>query len=621
MSAKTFLRWLLGVLLLAGLALLGLLPTLTPPSSAPRVVPTIACGNVSFSGTDYRTGYAPNGIAVGDFTSDGISDLVVINFGDATGAMLRGNGDGSFQPALNFETRQNPRSMAAGDFDRDGYLDLVTTDYDYGSNPSNMNLLTGDGTGRFSLSTPIPAGSYPGTILAADFNRDGKLDLVFTDDTAGIFIQLGNGDGTFAMAHQLAAGNYPIGVAIVDLNSDGILDLAEAGLKDDRGSVAILFGYGDGTFAVPTNYDGLPTTVSLAVADVNRDGKPDLILATTNEPVGDGVAILLNDGSGRFGKFQFYPVVGRSYWVSVGDFNGDAAPDLSVAAGDNSVFIFMGNGDGSFAAPTNLPDFVHPTTIAVADLNVDGKMDMAVANSGSYTLTVLLNNCVPLPTLTPLPATHTATAAPPSVTASPTAVAVTASATSCTVQFSDVAATDYFYGAVRALACRGVVSGYSDGSFRPYAETTRAQLAKIVTLGFGLPIQIPAAGTTFADVGRDSVFWPYVETLAARGIVSGYACGSQAAEPCNVAQQPYYRPSLAVRRDQLAKIVVGAAGWPLINPPTGRFSDVTPGSTFYRWVETAAQQGILSGYSDGTFRPAHSALRGQIAKLVYGATP
>ncbi|MDQ2807818.1 MAG: S-layer homology domain-containing protein, partial [Chloroflexota bacterium] len=142
------------------------------------------------------------------------------------------------------------------------------------------------------------------------------------------------------------------------------------------------------------------------------------------------------------------------------------------------------------------------------------------------------------PNLTASPTTTVSVT--PSLTASPT---TTVSATPCTVQFRDVAAADYFYAAVQALACRGAVSGYSDGSFRPYAETSRAQLAKIVTLGFVLPLQTPPAGATFADVPSDTVFWPYVETLAARGIVSGYACGSSAAEPCNAQHQHITDPA------------------------------------------------------------------------------
>lgn len=189
----------------------------------------------------------------------------------------------------------------------------------------------------------------------------------------------------------------------------------------------------------------------------------------------------------------------------------------------------------------------------------------------------------------------------------------------------------YFYTPVTYLACHGVVSGYGDGTFRPYNPTTRGQMVKIVIAGFQRPVTTPAAGGyTFADVPPAAAFFPYIETAAALQVVSGYLCGGPG-EPCDSQRRPYFRPNASVTRGQLAKIVVTGAGWPLRPPATGRFADVLPGSAFYSFVETAACYGIVSGYTcggpgepcDGArrpyFRPAAPATRGQIAKIVYGA--
>src|SRR5206468_6988923 len=106
------------------------------------------------------------------------------------------------------------------------------------------------------------------------------------------------------------------------------------------------------------------------------------------------------------------------------------------------------------------------------------------------------------------------------------AVCVTPSPTPCALSFSDVHSTDYFYQPVLYLACHGVISGYGDGTFRPYANTTRAQMVKIVVLGFNKPIITPpAGGNTFADVPTTFPFFAVIETAAADQIVSGYACG------------------------------------------------------------------------------------------------
>src|SRR5207253_201834 len=174
----------------------------------------------------------------------------------------------------------------------------------------------------------------------------------------------------------------------------------------------------------------------------------------------------------------------------------------------------------------------------------------------------------------PLP--PTATALPPTPTRTP----VMPSATPCTISFTDVHPTDYFYNPVLYLACHGVVSGYADGTFRPYNQTTRSQMVKIVVLGFALPITTPAGGAyTFADVPPTFPFFAVIETAAGRGIVNGYACGGPG-EPCDSQHRPYFRPYNNVTRGQLSKIDVLAATWILQNPATGSFADVLPGSAF-----------------------------------------
>ncbi len=256
-----------------------------------------------------------------------------------------------------------------------------------------------------------------------------------------------------------------------------------------------------------------------------------------------------------------------------------------------------------------------------------------VSSSATPTVMVTLTATVPATATVPVATTATATVrTSPTASPIPTTPSGTVSPTPCAVQFSDV--TDaglYYYTPVLALACRGVISGYSDGTFRPFNLTTRAQLAKIVVLAFNLPPSTPPAGSqTFADVPPANVFYGLIETAAARGLVSGYGCGgvdpqSGAAEPCDSRARPYYRPTSNVTRGQVTKITVLAAGWPLLQPATPRFNDVAPDNVFYPFIETAVCHGILSGYNDGSFRPAANATRGQIAKIAYlavtGAPP
>lgn len=223
-----------------------------------------------------------------------------------------------------------------------------------------------------------------------------------------------------------------------------------------------------------------------------------------------------------------------------------------------------------------------------------------------YAFTHRNHHLYPAPSSTPRATVRaTATATPnPTPPATPTPNP-TGTATPCPLTFTDVHPTDYFYTAVQYLYCHGIISGYSDNTFRPYANTTRGQLCKIIVLAEGWQQVCPSPGH-FTDVPPGDTFYCYVETAYAHGIVSGYADGT-------------FRPGNNVTRGQLCKIVVLAQAWADACPPPGHFTDVPPSNPFFCYVETAYSHGIISGYADGTFRPGSPATRGQICKIVYEA--
>jgi hypothetical protein len=217
----------------------------------------------------------------------------------------------------------------------------------------------------------------------------------------------------------------------------------------------------------------------------------------------------------------------------------------------------------------------------------------------------------PLPVATVPTALASATASPnPTFTVTPDATGSpgvpspqpTAVPTLCASGFSDVQPSDWFYGPVQWMVCGGLVSGYSDGTFRPGNNATRSQIAKIVVLAAGWPLQDPQA-PAFVDVPPGSAFYNYVETAFNHGIISGYDDGT-------------FRPGNNVTRGQLCKIVVLARGWTLSTPSEPTFSDVPADSPFFSYVETAAYRAVVSGYGDGTFRPGNLATRAQLSKIV-----
>ncbi|HYP39929.1 MAG TPA: S-layer homology domain-containing protein, partial [Chloroflexia bacterium] len=199
-------------------------------------------------------------------------------------------------------------------------------------------------------------------------------------------------------------------------------------------------------------------------------------------------------------------------------------------------------------------------------------------------------------------------------------------ATVCTVSFTDVPQNSTFYTYIKCLACRGVIGGYTDGTFRPNNPVTRGQLAKIVSLSAGY--EDMHGEQTFEDAPVGSTFHLFIEQLAARGIIGGYPCGGPG-EPCvGPGDRPYFRPNSQVTRGQTAKIVALAAR--MAAPPTGSrtFEDVPVGSTFYEWIERMGLEGIIGGYPCGGpgepcgpenrpyFRPGNNVTRGQAAKIV-----
>jgi hypothetical protein len=227
-------------------------------------------------------------------------------------------------------------------------------------------------------------------------------------------------------------------------------------------------------------------------------------------------------------------------------------------------------------------------------------------------------------TLAPTRTVHTVV---PTNTPMITAISTpTAAATSCPITFTDVPNTHTFYANVRCLACRGIISGYADGTFKPDNLVTRGQLAKIVSNAANFT-ESPGA-QIFQDVAPDHPFYEWINRLTNRGYMSGYTCGSPG-EPC-VNNRPYFRPFANATRGQTSKIVANAAMIETNIPPTQQsFEDVPPTQTFWLWIERLAARGVMGGYQCGGpgepcilpanrayFRPNNNVTRGQSAKIV-----
>ena len=191
--------------------------------------------------------------------------------------------------------------------------------------------------------------------------------------------------------------------------------------------------------------------------------------------------------------------------------------------------------------------------------------------------------------------------------------------------FSDVPLGSPYYQFVQCLACQGIISGYSDGTFHPNHNMTRGEIAKMVSNGAGFTDDV-AGRWTYADVPNTNPFWLWIERLALHEVVNGYQCGGPG-EPCDDQQRPYFRWTGDTTRAQLAKIASNAAGYNNV-PATQTFTDVPPTHPLYLWVERLAERSVIGGYPCGGagepcdnqqrpyFRPGTTVTRGQASKVV-----
>ena len=334
--------------------------------------------------------------SLGDFNGDGKPDVAGIGIGNPSNgnsvdivSVALGRGDGSFlsspQISINCQCRDAfaDVDILIGDLNGDGISDLVymQTFPQFGT---VLATLMGQGGGAYSAPVTFPGpGGTIANLAGGDFNNDGKLD--FAVSGAAIEVFLGNGDGTFHSTAEYGPQNSPF-VAAADVNGDGKLDLVTA--DGTAKTVSVLLGNGDGTFGFATSFPVGNSANSLVVGDFNKDGKPDLAVAT-----GSSVAVLLGTGDGTFGTAVEYNAGAGGTNVAVGDLNHDGNLDLVVSnSSSNYVSVLLGKGDGTFSPPVNIAVGGAPTTIALSDFNLDGNQDIAVYNSDWGDIAVLLGN-------------------------------------------------------------------------------------------------------------------------------------------------------------------------------------------------------------------------------------
>jgi hypothetical protein len=364
-------------------------------SVALLATPTSASAGVTFASSTVPVGHSPDAVATGDFNRDGILDLVTANEGDDDVSVLLGSGGSHFRVGSSPRVGNDPVSVAVRDLNRDGALDLVTANYA----DSTISVLLGSGSGSFTPGPATAVALHPSTVAIGDFNGDSIPDLVTAShDNATVSVLIGDGTGRFpAVSTVPTSGHDPWSVAVGDLTGDGNLDLVTADNAD--ADVSIMAGSGSSTLIF--NYGQASTGVnphSVALGDFNADGYLDLAVAN----FADGtVNTLLNGGVGNFagaGPTSTFIVGAGPISVATGDLDGDGKIDIATAnTDDGTVSVLLGTGHGPFTAGPTQAVGLGPYSVALADLNADRAPDLAIANSDDDTVSVLRN----APTATP----------------------------------------------------------------------------------------------------------------------------------------------------------------------------------------------------------------------------
>jgi FG-GAP-like repeat/Bacterial Ig-like domain (group 3) len=395
-------------------------------AQAPRLrFAKVATYNTGLSGGGL-TGANP--VAIADVNGDGKTDLVVVE-GDSMFSVLLGNGDGTFQAPVSYSSGgPSAYSVAIADLNGDGKLDVVFAG-DVTGREVVVGVLLGNGDGTFQ--TPViystGTGGYD-SVAIADLNGDGYADVVVASECldcahganpGGVSVLLGNGDGTFQAPTNYGSGGWDASsVAIADLNGDGYPDLAVSNLCElsancptdgaPPGEVSVLLGNGDGTFQTPVSYSsGGSWATSVGIGALSGGGYPDLVATNLFVPEDAfALGVLLGNGNGTFqAPVPYAETSPFANFVAIADVNGDGYLDLVVAntcelnnrkcghpGYHGGVAVLLGNGDGTFQGPINYssggPDAM---SVAVADVNGDGRPDLLVLNLGSSTVGVLLN--------------------------------------------------------------------------------------------------------------------------------------------------------------------------------------------------------------------------------------
>ncbi|WP_354580977.1 T9SS type A sorting domain-containing protein [Hymenobacter sp. UYP22] len=344
------------------------------------------------------------GVAVQDLNGDRYPDIVTSNRPTPTAGVLLNQGNGRFGPGISYASnaREFSREVVIEDVNNDGSPDLVLAHASEDRVAVFLNRR--DGTFNAGASYEVSAKSDPESVGLGDVNNDGLLDIVTANNLSkdvSILLNKGNGQFSAPVVHSTGTNSFPVKVRVADLNQDGYADILVGHNYYDYLSV---FYNGPGGIAAPVTFStGLSSwPVDLTVADMNADGHPDVVTAHAGS---NSVGLLLNRRDGTLAAPVRFATATGPASVAVGDLSGDGRPDIAVGTGNNTVGVLYNLGNATFTSTlsyrTEAP-FLNASspTIALSDVDRDGKLDIVAANYESATVSILRNTSTCTSTVT-----------------------------------------------------------------------------------------------------------------------------------------------------------------------------------------------------------------------------
>ncbi|WP_169515705.1 FG-GAP repeat domain-containing protein [Amycolatopsis nigrescens] len=376
------------------------------PEALSSAQPIAKPAQISFSApVEYPAGVRAWAVTYADFNGDGKVDVATGNGGNSI-SVFAGKGDGTFGEKVDYTAPKLPYflafDIASADFTGDRKADIVLS----GGNPAgNVLLYPNKGDGSFGEPKVVPFGFGPTQVATADLNRDGKQDLIASNNfAANVSVALGKGDGTFREERTFEVGPGPQGLTVGDINGDRVPDLITGNFGRVKDSVSVLLGKGDGSFREQRNYPAGMAVNDVVTGDFNRDGVTDI---AAGQFIKNKVSVLLGKRRGGFSEPKEYSTGTALNEMTTADFNGDGVLDIVTTVSPDSgrdpgsppppnekgagVALLLGKGDGSFTEHSQFLMEGLMVSVQPVDLNGDKRVDLATANLTKNSMVVWLN--------------------------------------------------------------------------------------------------------------------------------------------------------------------------------------------------------------------------------------